>query len=216
MSWLGSDKKNMRNLTEIADLHHTDKNYSAHFYTPLYDEYFTPIRETAETIVEIGVWQGESLKMWKEYFSSAQIVGLDINPSCQAYEEERISVVIGNQGDRQFMLSVACDTLGQLDAVIDDGSHVPTDYKNSFDVLFPFVKSGGLYVIEDINAQLSKEAFDFVEYLLQGVHLGRKLCLGDREKVLNYLPALSDHLSPSQMCISGLHIHNNIFFIRRV
>ena len=138
-------------LEVIADSHDTDKNSGAHDYTQLYSQYFDPIRYSARAIVEIGVWRGESLRMWREYFPDALVFGIDIDSECVAHRGDRIGVYTGSQSDVDFLLATITEIGRELDVVIDDGSHLATDYRVSFETLFPLVRSGGWYVIEDTN-----------------------------------------------------------------
>jgi predicted O-methyltransferase YrrM len=109
------------------------------------------VRESVNKILEIGVLRGASLKMWRIYFPNATIVGLDCNTE-QAdkdiFTEGRIHLVKGEQGDRDFLLKIFKGQ--QFDFIIDDGSHRMTDQLMSFETLFPCVKPGGIYFIEDI------------------------------------------------------------------
>lgn len=115
-------------------------------YFPIYDKHFGSIYFEAERVLEIGIDHGGSLQIWKKFFPNAHIVGIDINPVCKSFEEDRISVQIGSQNDRAFL-----DTLGEFDVVIDDGSHVLSDQTASFSVLWPKTKM--VYLIEDCHGK---------------------------------------------------------------
>ncbi len=114
-------------------------------YGPIYDKHFGQLWTTAKRILEIGVDHGGSLQLWARYFPSAQIIGLDINPDCKRFEEDRISVVIGDQSDIKLL-----ESLGEFDIVIDDGSHVLQHQEISFTALWPQTKY--VYLIEDCHA----------------------------------------------------------------
>ena len=93
-------------------------------YLPLYSRHFEKFRDTACTILEIGVCHGGSLQLWKRYFGlKARIIGVDIDERCQEYEEDRITIVIGDQGKESFWNSLDIHP----DIVIDDGSHFLSD-----------------------------------------------------------------------------------------
>jgi hypothetical protein len=92
---------------------------------------------------------GESLAMWAEYFPHGKIVGLDVVAK-RLKLDPRITVLQGAQDDAALLASV-CAVHGPFDIVIDDGSHVPKHVCASFDALFPHLKDGGLYVIEDVQ-----------------------------------------------------------------
>jgi len=140
----------MRTLDEIALSYNTDKSSMYHNYTKLYDLYFKQIQNEKLCILEIGIDKGYSLKTWKEYFSNSKIVGIDII-NLKHLEEERIHILQGDQGDVKFLKEVN-DTYGPFDIIIDDGSHHNNDMKDSFDFLFPLLKEGGIYIVEDLHA----------------------------------------------------------------
>lgn len=137
-------------------------------YLPFYEEEFK--RLSPKTLLEIGVWEGESLKLWQNMFPHTKIWGVEINPQFQ-----KENVFIGNQSDGQFLKSVV-EQIGVPDIIIDDGSHKVSDQQKSFKVLFPLMKSGGIYVIEDLcTSYWTDHPLDFVdgerttEYLLDKV-----------------------------------------------
>jgi hypothetical protein len=89
--------------------------------------------------------------MWKRYLGAdAQILGIDIDPSCAAAEEEQVAVRIGDQADPAFLQSLI-DEFGAPDVVLDDGSHQMNDVAASFGFLYPRLASGGVYFVEDMH-----------------------------------------------------------------
>jgi hypothetical protein len=99
-------------------------------------------------MMEIGVLDGKSLLTWKDYFYRSHILGIDINPECKKYEEERITIEIGSQADGGF-LSRTSEHYGPFDIILDDGSHMNDHVTYSFQHLFDSVKPGGVYIVED-------------------------------------------------------------------
>ncbi len=138
----------MSTLDEIAKKYGTDKSSEVHNYCVKYEKYLPFKRDDHLKILEIGVFNGESLKMWKEYFYNSHIVGIDINPECKKYEEERITVEIGSQVDGNFLARL-WQQYGPFDIILDDGSHMNEHVIYSFEHLFGSVKSGGVYIMED-------------------------------------------------------------------
>jgi hypothetical protein len=143
-------------LTRLAIKHGTDK-WGPHFYTPLYHELFRHLRDQPIRLLEIGVggndiktFGGASLAMWVDYFANGQITGIDIMEK-RLPLDPRVKVFRGSQDDTTFLKQV-CDERGPFDIVIDDGSHVPEQVVASFHALFPALKDGGIYVIEDVQA----------------------------------------------------------------
>jgi cephalosporin hydroxylase len=120
-------------------------------YFDIYDRHFAPYRGKPVTVVEFGVAHGGSLQMWKKYFGrKARIVGVDINPACAAFTERQIEVVIGDQEDRRFLRQLR-KQVGPIDVVIEDGGHTMTQQINTFEVLWPAVRDGGVFLLEDLH-----------------------------------------------------------------
>ncbi len=120
-------------------------------YFAIYDQLLEPYAGSKVKLLEIGVSKGGSLGLWRKFLGGkAVIFGIDIDPSCAAYDGEFASVRIGSQDDPQFLRSVIGE-MGGIDIVLDDGSHVASHQRASFDVLFPLLSEGGLYIIEDMH-----------------------------------------------------------------
>jgi hypothetical protein len=135
-------------LDSIGILRNTDKSSLIHNYCVKYEKYLPFKRTDKLKILEIGVLNGESLRMWKDYYVSSNIIGIDITKEAKVYEEERIKIEIGSQTDPTFLNQVTID-YGMFDMIVDDGSHVNNDVIFSFQHLFEHVKPGGIYVVED-------------------------------------------------------------------
>jgi hypothetical protein len=122
-------------------------------YFPIYERHLGRFRGEAAHLVEIGVFSGGSLSMWREYLGPrSRVTGIDIQPACKAYEDNGISVVIGDQGDPVFWDRFLTKA-GPIDAVVDDGSHNPADQLVTLKALLPRLRPGGVFICEDtINA----------------------------------------------------------------
>jgi cephalosporin hydroxylase len=120
-------------------------------YLDIYQHHFAAYRNTPVKFLEIGVFKGGSLELWRNYFGmNAMIFGIDIEPACATYVTPPNQVRIGSQDDAHFLRSVV-DEMGAPDIILDDGSHVARHQRASFETLFPLLKDGGLYVIEDLH-----------------------------------------------------------------
>ena len=138
-------------LERLGDLHGTDKGDRYHTHvgrtnTAVYDMYLKGWRRQSFSLLEIGVLDGASLRMWRSYFPKARITGLDIDPRVRVMEREGFRILVGSQADEQLLAQVAAP---DLRFVIDDGSHVNELTVATFDYLFPRLPSGAIYVIED-------------------------------------------------------------------
>ena len=141
--------------TDKHDLNHT---YAGQSYLEVYNKYLSDIRKNDVTFLEIGVKDGESHRMWSHYFSKdSKIYGIDIDPRCKATEKQNIKIFIGSQSDPSIIDQLVEDAKGQFDVILDDGSHVNELTIKSFNLLFPHLKSGGLYIIEDLGCSYMEE-----------------------------------------------------------
>jgi hypothetical protein len=120
-------------------------------YLPFYDRAFAPYRGSPVRMLEIGVSRGGSLDLWRQYFGpDAVLFGVDIDPACARQVDMPSQVRIGSQADPGFLRGVAGE-MGGIDIVLDDGSHVASHQRTSFQTLWPLLSPGGLYVIEDLH-----------------------------------------------------------------
>ncbi len=140
-------------------------------YFDIYDQYFSKYRNKEVVVLEIGIFQGGSLQMWKNYFGpNAKIYGIDINPNCKVFEEENIEIFIGSQSDRDFLREVK-QNIPPIDIIIDDGGHTMKQQIISFEELFSHVKEDGIYLCEDTHTSYQimygggyKRRGTFIEY----------------------------------------------------
>jgi hypothetical protein len=120
-------------------------------YFDIYDRHFSRYRNQEVVILEIGVSQGGSLQMWKDYFGEkAKIFGIDIDTRCKALEEENIKIFIGSQSDRKFLKEVRRQ-IPPIDMLVDDGGHLMVQQIVSYEELFPHIKEDGVYLCEDLH-----------------------------------------------------------------
>ncbi|MBZ4319381.1 class I SAM-dependent methyltransferase [Streptomyces huiliensis] len=133
----------------------SDKWASFHWYTQHYEKHFAAYRDRPVRVLEIGIggYEGDlggpSLKMWKRYFHRGLVYGLDLFDK-SALNQDRLTALTGDQGNAETLREVA-EKYGPFDIIIDDGSHENEHVRVSFDALFPYVRPGGLYVIEDLQ-----------------------------------------------------------------
>jgi hypothetical protein len=124
-------------------------------YFPIYERHFAKFVDKEVHVVEIGVYSGGSLLMWRDYFGErAMVYGVDIEPACRAYEQTGIRIFIGDQADPDFWASFR-DQVPTVDIVIDDGGHQPRQQIATLEALLPHVRPGGVYVCEDVYRPLS-------------------------------------------------------------
>ena len=139
-----------RSLTELCGRHDTDKCPKKHNYVELYEKFFAPVRNEVERVLEIGVGEGASTRLWKAYFPRAKIFGLDIKDKSR-YDTDQITTFVADQADRQQLSRFLGAHGSNFDIVIDDGGHTMEQQQTSFGFLFPHVRPGGFYIIEDTH-----------------------------------------------------------------
>jgi len=137
-------------LDALAKKYEIDKRIgdNNHGYTEIYFDLLKEKRDQIEKVMEIGVWKGGSLRMWRDYFPFAEVIGLD-NHSELLFEADRIKCFYAEQNEPETLIE-AVKNCGKFDLIVDDGSHVLVHQLSSFKNLFPFIKEGGMYAIEDV------------------------------------------------------------------
>jgi len=166
---------------------------------------------------------GGSLQLWHEYFGKgSRVCGIDIIDECSIYAEptKSISVEIGSQDDPFFLQKVA-QKHGPFDIVIDDGSHIDDHILKSFNELFPHVKQGGYYIVEDINDHVKsgnsfKSKNRFLYRVLEMAERMQKYSvmthLQAQSGLLDYAP---EKLTPLDVTIDGVHIYRDLVIVEK-
>lgn len=148
----------------------TDK-VTTHSYQTMYGIFLMPLRSTAPKMLEIGLGcnmgygPGASVALWEKLLPRAELWEADYNGGCVENARKNglldgVHTVIGDQGDRETVRRWVKESGGEFDIVVDDGGHTNTMIKMSFDELWPAVKPGGLYFIEDLHVGRRKEFDD--------------------------------------------------------
>ena len=156
-------------LTKFANRYGTDKGTTAgnaHAYSCVYDALFSFMRDRPINLMEIGLAIGgpelgqnpdrqvtdvPSLRMWHEYFPHAHIFGVDISDFCR-FEADYFTFFRADCGDGDALARIA-NSVPSCDIIIDDGSHASYHQQLTLTHLFPLVKSGGFYIVEDLDWQ---------------------------------------------------------------
>jgi cephalosporin hydroxylase len=146
----------MNPLEQWANQHQGNFMYKWSHYFDIYHKHFKRFRGEPIKLLEIGIYGGGSLQMWKWYFGKrANILGVDIDPFCIKYAEPHIKVKIGDQADAKFL-----ESLGEYDIIIDDGGHFTSQQTASFMKLYDKVKPNGIYLIEDTHTSYIPKYID--------------------------------------------------------
>lgn len=207
------------NLNTLSARYGSDKWANFHWYTPHYERHFAPYRDEPVRVLEIGIggWGddpgGVSLQMWKRYFHRGLIYGLDIQDRT-VLTAPRLTALVADQSDRDALTAIAREH-GPFDIVIDDGSHVNEHVRISFHTLFPHLRQGGLYVIEDLQTSYLASyggssggvaqpdtSIGLIKRLLDDMH-HQEHGEGPEEPTL------------TQRTVVGVHAYHNIVFVEK-
>lgn len=160
-------------LEEYFDRHDTGPGiWKWQHYFSIYDRHFARFRGRQVHVLEVGVYSGGSLEMWRAYFGEgAHIYGVDIDERCRAYERSGVRVFIGDQADPEFWTRFRAE-VPVVDIVIDDGGHQLHQRRATLEALLPHIQPGGVYVCEDIHGRFNP-FLDYVQNLSRNLHSWR-------------------------------------------
>lgn len=220
-------------LAELLSKRRT--KWNARLYAERYERYFGQFRDRPIKLLEIGIGGyddpksgGDSLRAWKAYFPRAQIFGLDIVDK-RALEEDRIKTFRGSQDDAEFLRRVVAET-GELDVIIDDGSHRNDHVVASFKALYPHLNDGGVYVVEDTHFSYVPSFPNWrsivpAETPPSWVQYGGSLDLYARDTMVGFFKRLADCVSHQEffhpgyqpnyfdLHTVGVHFYRNQIFV---
>jgi len=139
-------------LREYFDAHETGRGiWKWTHYFEIYHRHFSKFIGREVHVVEVGVFSGGSLDMWKQYFGSrCHVYGVDIEPACKTYEDERTKIFIGDQADRSFWKDFR-NQVRSVDILIDDGGHFPEQQIATLEEMLTHLRPGGVYLCEDVH-----------------------------------------------------------------
>ena len=126
------------------------------------------------TIVEIGILNGGSLFMWREFFGpQARIIGIDLNPEAKKWEEFGFEIFTGSQQDPVFW-NEFCQQVGKVDIVIDDGGHTYPQQIITSECVLDNINDGGVLIVEDTHTSymngFGDKKMSFLNYVIQFIH----------------------------------------------
>lgn len=148
-------------LNALGLMYKTDKASNWHNYTEVYSKYFEKLRYEPIKFLEIGLAGGCSARMWEQYFTCAELYFIDNKKEfVETYESTmpgRSQCYLVDQASEASLMEFIQKVGGDFDIILDDGGHIMNQQITSFKMLFPVVKKGGLYVIEDLGTSYLTE-----------------------------------------------------------
>lgn len=201
-------------LDELALKYGTDKSSQYHNYTAVYPTYLEPLADKPVRLLELGTFEGASLRMWSEYFThpDAVVVGLDCHPEyLQGELPPNARLVAASQTDAS-----SGEELGPFDVIIDDASHRSATTIESFKAWWPHLKPGGLYIVEDTHTSYHTDWG------------GDEDPAGDTATTMQFLKRLADEANRTTMgftrfdhrhwlsyAVEALHFHPDLCVIKK-
>ena len=146
-------------------------------YFNIYDQLLTKYRDKSIVFLEIGILDGGSLFMWRDFFGpQARIIGVDLNPEAKKWEKEGFEIFIGDQSSAEFWKKTL-NIIGKLDIVLDDGGHTYEQQIMTTESVIPFINDGGVIIIEDCHTSYMKKFgfkklsfINYAKYLIDNIN----------------------------------------------
>ena len=204
-----------RELDDYGKKYGTDKSSESLNYLNKYDFFLNGIRDSEQTILELGIYKGSSLKMWRDYFPTGKVIGVDINPQCKEFQDlkSQIYVEIGDLSNISFLNKLE---KYQPTIILDDASHMWSHQIIALYQLFHVLKSGGIYILEDTVTSFSMweneryndidfSAFEFLQLIVTAVSSGEPLRKADIKRGLEIFAEEAEELAKDIEAITFVH-----------
>lgn len=212
------DREEYRFMDEIALKVGADKASDFHDYTSVYSQYFGRLKNKPVRLLEIGICKGRSVELWEEYFPHGELYFIDITYDFLEVFPVRSTFYLADQEKPEDLARVVRDSGGEFDIIIDDGGHTMNQQIVSFRELFPHLKSGGIYIVEDLHTSYwpmygggdgPNTTLAYLKRLIDDVN-----AVGARTKKASHLnldPSLE--LTPYQKEILSIHFYDSVAVI---
>ena len=166
-------------------------------YFEIYHRHLSKFVGRPVTVVEVGIYSGGSLPMWRHYFGpGCRVHGVDIEPDCRTYANEYTTIHIGDQADRGFWKRFR-ETVPEVDVLIDDGGHLPEQQMITLEETLPYLNAGGVYICEDVHG--ARNPFgEFVRSLADGLNAF------DVDRASK---ELASRVTPLQAAVHSVHLY---------
>ena len=200
----------MNDLIEIGKEYPSSKNWTG--FLEIYSNYFKDYKNKQINILEIGVDKGDSLKIWRKYFTKANICGIDIADI--DFQIEGVEVFKADQSHKES-LKLICDKYKNFDIIIDDGGHYSKQILISLNFLFDYLNNDGLYIVEDLQTSYMPR------------YGGSRYNLNKKGTSMNYLKSIADSINYEHLdkpffkknkfdgLVKYIHFYQNIAILKK-
>lgn len=141
-------------MNPLIKLYHDLEKHSIKWdnYFEIYNDHLSKYVRNNPNVLEVGIADGGSLEFWSRFFVDGQIHGVDLNPACMEfkYKQDNIHLHLGDQSSPEFWDSFLANK-EKFDVIVDDGSHINSHQITTLIKLFPYLKEGGTFIIEDTH-----------------------------------------------------------------
>jgi len=143
-------------LEELVNNSRTDKN-TTHSYLPLYEKLLISKKETAKNVLEVGICDGGSIKLWSDYFTNANVYGLDIMNIQNVWEaiKNNEKIILHTSMDAyniDFVMNHFLNKNIRCDFMLDDGPHTLESMKQFIKLYSQIMTDDGILIIEDVQS----------------------------------------------------------------
>ena len=196
--------------------------HSGHGYDAFYEKLFKENRTKNLNIMEFGIHHGDSLAALSSYFPNANIVGVDKNPFSTNYKSKKIRTLHCDVSSEKNLESLSNYLNKDYDYIIDDASHNPIHQKLTLFSMFQNLKSGGIFVIEELNFFQSENNKDdpnqnFLRNLLIDVSKKSETILKSKynDKIMDFIDDVQDvEINKGVLTHKGVNV-SEIAFIKK-
>lgn len=215
------DNNAYQSLDLLAKESRADKGSHYHNYTEIYSQYFNSIKYLPIKFLEIGINTGNSVKLWEQFFNNAELHFIDITYDNVEYFSQRSRYHLVDQ-ENPAALNRFIQECGDFDVILDDGGHTMRQQIVSFVNLFPHIKKGGMYIIEDLHTSYwpsygggmrKGTTIEFLKGLIDDInYVGQST---SRASHLNLDPAFLNKLNLYQREIESMHFYDSVVIIKK-
>jgi len=209
-------------LTEIyGSVPYLSIKYDSYF--PVYETLLKKYVDRDVTIVEVGIFNGGSLFMWRKFLGpKARIIGIDLNPDARDWEKHGFEIFIGDQSSDKFW-SELFQKIGKVDVVIDDGGHTNKQQIITSHHAIQNINDDGLLIVEDVHTSYFREfgnpsRYSFINFayrLVDGVNSRsgslRRRCASYSSRVysVTFFESIVAFQIDSRLCKQSVPTSNN-------
>ncbi len=169
---------NFYNTQDTTPFTKSDKGTTHDYIMGYYDKEFTPLKNKEFNFVEIGAAHGNSIKLWRDFFTKAQISVIENMSQTKQEDLKKFKLISGVNlilKDAYNLQTTNKFEDNSIDYLIDDGPHTLESQKKCIDLYYPKIKNKGKIIIEDVNGKNLFPLESYINYLKSSIKLTYKV-----------------------------------------